>query len=96
MREILIGLALWLVMAVNAAASSAFVCEKPGSPFYGIPIKKFFEGKLCEIGCPEILEIRDNCFLDKMKGRSKVEVSTVRRICSRIACNPTFFQKMKY
>ena len=96
MREILIGLALWLVMAVNAAASSAFVCEKPGSPFYGIPIKNFFEGKLCAIGCPEILEIRDNCFLDKMKGRSKVEVSTVRRICSRIACNPTFFQKMKY
>ena len=39
---------------------------------------------------------RVDCFIDKMKCMSKNVTPSVRRTCERIACNPTFFQKLKY
>ena len=99
MRKILIGLALWIALVAQAHALYELThssCVGQANDKYLILNNFSYEGQACSTECPEIIEIRDNCFLDKMKGRSKVEVTTVRRICSRIACNPTFFQKMKY
>ena len=56
----------------------------------------FYEEAKCSMQCPEINAVYDNCFVDKMKGTSKVASQSVRRSCERIACNPTFFQKLRY
>ena len=50
----------------------------------------------CPTQCNVMNKIYDNCFVDKMKGTSKVARESVRRSCERIACNPTFFQKLRY
>ena len=56
----------------------------------------FYEGAKCSMQCPEINVVYDNCFVDKMKDASKTSMASVRRSCKRIACNPTFFQKLNY
>ena len=56
----------------------------------------FYEEAKCSMQCPEINVVYDNCFVDKMKGVSKVATASVIRSCERIACEPTFFQKLKY
>jgi hypothetical protein len=65
-------------------------------PTYEFSKPKFYEGASCSSMCPDINAIYDNCFVDKMKGTSKVATQSVRRSCERIACNPTFFQKLRY
>jgi len=50
----------------------------------------------CPTQCNVMNKIYDNCFVDKMQGMSKVVALSVSRSCERIACNPTFFQKLRY
>mgnify|MGYP006101709983 CR=1 FL=1 len=54
------------------------------------------DGQICAIQCPLINTLFDNCYVDKMKNANKITIKSVIRSCERIACNPTFFQKLKY
>jgi len=40
--------------------------------------------------------IYDNCFLDKSKGATGYQISTIRKVCKRIACKPSMWEKLKY
>ena len=54
------------------------------------------DGQICPTQCNIMNKIYDNCFVDKMQGVSRVATGSVIRSCERIACKPTFFQKLKY
>ena len=40
--------------------------------------------------------IYDNCVLDKSEGTAKHLRNTIKRVCRRISCNPSFFESLKY
>ena len=78
--------------------TNKWVCkDQTSGQFYLYPLSQL-NGNLCSEKrlCTDVNRMFDNCFLDKMKGRSKYEMFSVRRSCRRIACHPTFFQKLKY
>ena len=54
------------------------------------------DGQICPTNCNNMNKIYDNCFIDKMKGLSKVGALSVIRSCERIACDPSVLQKLKY
>jgi hypothetical protein len=60
--------------------------------------KPALNGKACSGDrlCADVAKMYDNCFLDKMRGRGKIEFGAVKRTCERIACHPTLVQKFKY
>ena len=79
-------------------ADTVFWCgDKTFGKKYTYPLHTLY-GKTCSEQrlCVEVEAMFDNCFLDKIKGRNEIEESAVRRVCERIACNPTPFQKFKY
>jgi NAD-dependent dihydropyrimidine dehydrogenase PreA subunit len=112
MKYLVVALALIITLATQVVGSpfnceinpksysKDFVEEE--NPFhedrmaYGFNDKKRVEGASCSSMCPDINAIYDNCFVNKMQGMSKVATLSVRRSCERIACNPTFFQKLRY
>ena len=79
-------------------ADAVFWCgDKTFGIQYTYPLHTL-NGETCsdERLCVEVEAMFDNCFLDKIKGRNKIEAPAIRRVCERIACNPTPLQKFKY
>ena len=73
------------------------VCDSdPNASLTGATLIHRVDGQICPTQCNIMNKIYDNCFVDKMQGVSKVASQSVRRSCERIACNPTFFQKLRY
>lgn len=60
--------------------------------------QQYLNGNVCSGDrlCADVEKMYDNCFLDKMRGRGKIEFGAVTRTCKRIACHPTLIQKFKY
>ena len=60
--------------------------------------EQYLNGEVCsgDRMCADVAKMYDNCFLDKMEGRTKYEYVPVQRTCERIACHPTLLQKFKY
>jgi hypothetical protein len=73
------------------------ICKSnPDAWLTGFWIDQEVEGQRCPTECNLMNSIYDNCVVDKMKGLSKVGALSVLRSCERIACEPTFFQKLRY
>ena len=76
---------------------SSDICDSdPNATLTGFILIPEVDDQTCPTQCNVMNKIYDNCFVDKMKGTSKVATQSVRRSCERIACNPTFFQKLRY
>ena len=84
---------LLITFGTQAGADGKWNCNKFGGEFTQI---HRIDDQACPTQCNVMNKIYDNCFVDKMKGTSKVAIQSVRRSCKRIACEPTFFQKLRY
>ena len=81
----------------SAVEGSHEVCDQdPNAILTDARLVHKVDGQTCPTQCNAMNKIYDNCFIDKMEGMSKSVTPSVRRTCERIACNPTFFQKLKY
>ena len=89
-----------MAFATQAEADGNWDCSR-GVLELGLPpgatLKLQVDGQICPTQCNIMNKIYDNCYIDKMQGVSKVStIFSVKRSCERIACKPTFFQKLKY
>ena len=75
---------------------STEICDNDPNGTEKITPLPVVDDQTCPTQCNVMNKIYDNCFVDKMQGMSKVATLSVSRSCERIACNPTFFQKLRY
>jgi len=85
------------MVATQSASGGDWNCQEfeTEKNVFVVP-KPIVDDQVCTAECNVMNQIYDNCFVDKMKGMSKVVRPSVHRSCQRIACNPTFFQKLRY
>jgi len=56
-----------------------------------------FDGQVCETSKSDFNKIKDNCIISKLEPNSKSTLAqAVRNSCSRIACNPSFIEKLRF
>ena len=93
----------WFLCGPPELPCSAFLPEVAPdcvgkSPDTLVPVKypQEVDNQTCPTQCNAMNRIYDNCFIDKIKDLDRNLILTVRRSCERIACNPTFFQRLIY
>ncbi len=78
-------------------SSIAQVQFDPTKPYKLVPVLPTFEGKKNAKYDERLMDIIfDNCFVDKSDGASKYQIDSIEKICKRIACNPSMWDKLKY
>ena len=92
MKHLTVILAFLMAFGTQAGADGKWNC----SEFDGFTPIPIVDDQACPTQCNVMNKIYDNCFVDKLKGTSIVARQSVRRSCERFACNPTFFQKLRY
>jgi len=95
MRLILIALATTFLFN-QPVSGYPFKCSPTADDLFADLLPKKYENVECKTTCPEINKIYDNCLFEKSSGRQKHEIGVIRRVCARIACNPSLLQKFKY